>query len=122
MGEDYVGMFGLQTFGEVSVPERAYFRIAVNLSGKYRTPPQDCTSLLALGRANGCGLLRTLPWDPRFPASQVKQGNIMSQIGIQCDRSSTARFRVIRVRTSNHYPKFSVRIRSFAPRLVRQQR
>src|ERR1700736_5185948 len=98
MCEHYVGMFGLQNFGEVRVPGGAYFRIAVNLSGKYRTPPQDCTSLLALGRANGCGLLRTLTWDPRFPASQVKQGNIMSQIGIQRDRASTAGFRVIRVR------------------------
>jgi hypothetical protein len=29
-----VGMFGFENFGEVSVPGRAYFRIAVNLSGK----------------------------------------------------------------------------------------
>jgi hypothetical protein len=80
---DYnVGVFGLQNFGEVSIPVRGYLRIAVNLPGKYRPRPQNRTSLLALGRANGCGLRRALAWDPRFPASQVKYGNIVPQIGI----------------------------------------
>ena len=66
MCEYYVGMFGLENFGEVSVPGRAYFRI-VNLSGKYRPRPQDRSSPLTLSRANGRSVRRTLTWDPRSP-------------------------------------------------------
>jgi len=65
--EYYVGMFGLENFGEVSVPGRASFGMAVNLYGKYRPRPQDRISPLTLSCANGRGRGRTLTWDPRFP-------------------------------------------------------
>src|ERR1700720_912456 len=90
MGENYIWTFGLKNFAEIIVADTIYFRIAIDLAGKYRSCSQDRTSFLAFRSANGCGLLCGFAWNPSFSASQIDHSDFMSQIGIKSNRASTS--------------------------------
>jgi len=101
MGEDHVGLLGLQQVMELLVMDGVNDRLAVNLPGKGGPRLENFAGFLGFGHAHGAGVMRRLVGP--LALIQVEQDDLVPQVGVAGDGAAAAVFGVAGMPTGDDY-------------------
>jgi hypothetical protein len=82
-------------------------RLPVDMTGEYRAGLENLTGLSGFRRPYGPRLLRRFALDPALAAIQVKQYDLVTEIGVAGDRSAAAVLGVSGVAARNHHAQLA---------------
>jgi hypothetical protein len=103
LSQNYVRLFGIEQATESLIVCVIDNGAAIELAGESGTGSKTLASLLGLFGTDVGAAIQSSPATEPLAAIQIEQNHLMAEIGVKCDSSRAAAFRVARMTARHDY-------------------